>query len=58
MENYTMSEFGPMILVLIILIVALIGVIMVLTDREMDREFPPISRKREKARMMSEEYRK
>jgi hypothetical protein len=53
-----MSEFGPMILVLIILIVALIGVIMVLNDREMDSEFPPISRKREKARMMSEEYRK
>ena len=52
-----MNEFVPMIVVLIVLIVALIGVIMVLTDREMDREFPPITRKREKARMMSEEYR-
>ena len=28
-----------------------------MADREMDREFPPISRKREKARLMSEEYR-
>jgi len=51
-----MNEF-PMIVVLMILIATLVGLIMVLTDREMDREFPPITRKREKARMMSEEYR-
>lgn len=52
-----MNEFIPMVLTLIGLIAVLIALIMLLNEREMDEQFPE-TRKREKARLMSEEYRK
>lgn len=52
-----MTEFTMMIVALVAIVAALIAVIVRLNDAEMDDAFPE-SRRREKARMMSEEYRR
>ena len=52
-----MTEFTAMIVSLIAIVAALIATIVYLNEREMDDVFP-LTRKREKARMMSEEYRR
>lgn len=52
-----MTEFTMMMIALVALFIALIIVIVLLNERKMDERFP-MTRKREKARMMSEEYRR
>lgn len=57
MEDRQVSEFIVMAATLIGLVVVLISLIIIVNEREMDREFP-LSRRKEKARLMSEEYRR
>ena len=52
-----MTEFMIMIIVLVVIVAALIALIISLNEREMDEQFP-LSRKRERARMMREEWRR